>query len=96
MPVHERRNSTRFPVLKGATYIVGDWPRGWQYHQLGRRRADRKHDELPEDLGLTFDGGRSIRECRVVWRTVTENRREICSAMIDSPSMTSDQYKALA
>jgi hypothetical protein len=28
--------------------------------------------ELPEDLGLTFDGGRSIRECRVVWRTVSE------------------------
>jgi len=28
--------------------------------------------ELPDDLGLTFDGGYSIRQCRVVWRTMTE------------------------
>jgi PilZ domain-containing protein len=28
--------------------------------------------ELPDDLGLTFDGGYSIRPCKVIWRTVTE------------------------
>jgi len=26
--------------------------------------------DLPADLGLTFDGGRSFRPCRVVWRSV--------------------------
>lgn len=28
--------------------------------------------ELPDDLGLTFDNGYSIRPCKVIWRTVTE------------------------
>jgi hypothetical protein len=28
--------------------------------------------DLPEGLGLTFDGGYSIRPCKVIWRTVTE------------------------
>lgn len=28
--------------------------------------------DLPDDLGLTFDGGRSFRSCRVVWRSVIE------------------------
>jgi hypothetical protein len=26
---------------------------------------------LPEAVGLTFDGGRTVRACQVVWRRVT-------------------------
>jgi hypothetical protein len=28
--------------------------------------------ELPEAFGLTFDGGYSLRPCRIVWRTSNE------------------------
>lgn len=28
--------------------------------------------DLPEGLTMTFDGGRTLRSCRIVWRTVNE------------------------
>ena len=27
---------------------------------------------LPEDVAITFDGGRTCRPCRVAWRTLSE------------------------
>ena len=32
--------------------------------------------ELPEVLEMTFDGGRSIRPCRLVWRTFSRTGAE--------------------
>jgi hypothetical protein len=76
MPVQERRNSTRSRVLKGAKIILGASSVidcvVRNVTNSGARVQIANTVELPEDLGLTFDGGRSIRDCRVVWRTVTE------------------------
>jgi len=74
--VQERRNSTRSRVLKGAKIILGASSVidcvVRNVTNSGARVQIANTVELPEDLGLTFDGGRSIRDCRVVWRTVTE------------------------
>ena len=74
MSVQGRRNSTRSRVLRGAKIILGmssvmDCVVR-NVTKSGARLQIPNTVELPEDLGLTFDGGRSIRECRVVWRTV--------------------------
>ena len=74
--MQERRNSTRSRVLKGAKIILGASSVidcvVRNVTNSGARVQIANTVELPEDLGLTFDGGRSIRDCRVVWRTVTE------------------------
>jgi hypothetical protein len=76
MPVQGRRNSTRSRVLRGAKIILGTSSVMdcvvRNVTKSGARLQITNTVELPEDLGLTFDGGRSIRECRVVWRTVSE------------------------
>jgi len=76
MPVQERRNSTRSRVLKGAKIILGASSVidcvVRNVTNSGARVQIANTVVLPEDLGLTFDGGRSVRDCRVVWRTVTE------------------------
>jgi hypothetical protein len=35
---------------------------------------------LPQDFEMTFDGGRSIRPCRLVWRTLNETGVEFVQA----------------
>lgn len=74
--MQERRNSTRSRVLKGAKIILGASSVidcvVRNVTNSGARVQIANTVELPDDLGLTFDGGRSIRDCRVVWRTVTE------------------------
>jgi hypothetical protein len=76
MPVQERRNSTRSRVLKGAKIILGTSSVidcvVRNVTNSGARVQIANTVELPDDLALTFDGGYSIRQCRVVWRTVTE------------------------
>jgi hypothetical protein len=76
MPVQERRNSTRSRVLKGAKIILGTSSVidcvVRNVTNSGARVQIANTVELPDDLGLTFDGGYSIRQCRVVWRTMTE------------------------
>jgi len=76
MPVQERRNSARSRILKGAKIILGTSSVidcvVRNVTNSGARVQIANTVELPDDLGLTFDGGRSIRQCRVVWRTVTE------------------------
>ena len=74
--MHERINSMRSKVLKGAKIILGTSSVidcvVRNVTNTGARVELANTVELPEDLGLTFDGGRSIRPCKVVWRTVTE------------------------
>ena len=66
----------RSKVLKGAKIILGTSSVidcvVRNVTNTGARVELANTVELPEDLGLTFDGGRSIRSCKVVWRTGTE------------------------
>ena len=66
----------RSKVLKGAKIILGTSSVidcvVRNVTNTGARVELANTVEFPEDLGLTFDGGRSIRPCKVVWRTMTE------------------------
>lgn len=74
--MHERRNSARSRILKGAkiilrtTSVIDCVVRN--VTNTGARVQLPNTVDLPANLGLTFDGGRSIRPCRVIWRSVTE------------------------
>jgi len=35
--------------------------------------------DLPEKLEMTFDGGQTIRRCRIVWRTLNETGIKLCA-----------------
>ena len=72
----ERRKAGRSRVLKGAKLVVG---RSAiidcvvrNLTNKGARVQIANTVELPKDFEMTFDGGYSIRPCRLVWRTVTE------------------------
>jgi hypothetical protein len=73
--MQERRNSSRSRVLKAAKLVLGT-SSVIDCIVCNVTNAARieiaKTVELPEVLGLSFDGGFSIRPCRIVWRTVTE------------------------
>ena len=75
-PMKERRKSTRSRVLRGAKIVLGTSSVidcvVRNVTNSGARVQIANTVELPEDLGLTFDGGFSVRPCRIVWRTVTE------------------------
>ena len=75
--VQERRKSARSRVLKGAKLVflgtssvidcvVRNVTNG------GARVQIANTVDLPEPFGLTFDGGHSVRPCRIAWRTFTE------------------------
>ena len=72
----ERRKSTRSRVLRGSKIVLGTASVidcvVRNVTNSGARVQIANTVELPEDLGLTFDGGFSVRPCRIVWRTVTE------------------------
>jgi len=74
--VQERRKSGRSRVLKGAKLVVGTTSvvdcvvRNVTNAAARIQIANRV--ELPEALGLTFDGGYTVRSCRIAWRTLTE------------------------
>ena len=74
--MQERRRSGRSRVLKGAKIVFGKTSLMdcivRNVTNSGARLQIANTVELPEDLGLTLDGGYSIRSCRIVWRTVTE------------------------
>jgi hypothetical protein len=67
-------------VLKGAKIVVGKSSvidcAVRNVTNSGARVQIANTVDLPDDLGLTFDGGRSFRPCRVVWRSVTETGLE--------------------
>ena len=72
----ERRKSGRSRVLKGAKLVLG---RSAiidcvvrNLTNKGARLQIANTVDLPRDFEMTFDGGYSIRPCRLIWRTVTE------------------------
>jgi hypothetical protein len=74
--VAERRISGRSRVLKSAkvildrSSIIDCVVRNLT--NKGARLQIANTVDLPKDFEMTFDGGYSIRPCRLVWRTVTE------------------------
>ena len=76
MAVAERRKSGRSRVLKSAKLVLG---RSAiidcvvrNLTNKGARLQIANTVDLPREFEMTFDGGYSIRQCRVVWRTMTE------------------------
>jgi hypothetical protein len=74
--VQERRKIVRSRVLKGAKIVLGNSSlidcTVRNVTSAGARVQIANTVELPNGLGLTFDGGHSIRPCKVIWRSVTE------------------------
>jgi hypothetical protein len=74
--MQERRRSARSRVVKGAKLVLGaslviDCVVR-NLTNVGARIQISNTTDLPESLELTFDGGRSYRPCRIVWRTTNE------------------------
>ena len=63
-------------VLKGAKIILGTSSVidcvVRNVTNSGARLQIANTIELPEGLSLTFDGGYSMRPCKVIWRSVAE------------------------
>jgi len=70
--MQERRAGARCRVLKGAKLILGTSSLlDCLVHNLTNRGATieiANAADLPENLSMTFDGGRTIRPCRLAWR----------------------------
>jgi hypothetical protein len=71
--MRERRKCLRLPVFKSAKLVV---KKSVVFDcvvrdltNIGARIGIPNTIFLPEALEITFDGGRSIRPCRLVWRT---------------------------
>ena len=72
----ECRKYPRMQVLKGAKIVLGassildcvvrDLTNG------GARVKIPNAMNLPDEVAITFDGGRTCRPCRVAWRTLNE------------------------
>lgn len=72
----DRRSTPRSRVLKGAKLVLGT---SFLLDCVVRNVTNsgaRIHlpstVDLPEEFALTFDGGYSIRPCRIIWRSITE------------------------
>ena len=78
--MQERRKFIRSRVLKSAKLIVG--PASLidcvvrNLNTAGVRVQIPSTADLPEGLTMTFDGGRTMRSCRIVWRTLNETGLE--------------------
>ena len=72
----ERRKLARSRVLKGAKLVVGSTSTidcvVRNVTNVGARIEIANTIELPDSLGLSFNGGFTVRPCRVAWRSVTE------------------------
>jgi hypothetical protein len=71
----ERRRLSRSRILKGAKLVLGKTSMldciVRNVTTTGARIEISSATRLPEAVGLTFDGGRTVRACQVVWRRVT-------------------------
>ena len=78
--MQERRKSARSRVLKDAKLVVGNSSVidcvVRNVTNAGARVQIANTIELPEAFGLTFDGGYTVRPCRIAWRTLTETGLE--------------------
>jgi len=74
--MQERRKSARSRVLKGAKLVLGKSSvidcRVRNATKAGARIQIGNTIELPEVLGLSFDGGHKVQPCRIAWRALTE------------------------
>jgi len=74
--MQERRKRTRSRVLKRAKLVRGKSSMidgvVRNLTNVGARIEVPSTIDLPEAFDLTFDGGRSMRPCRLVWRTLNE------------------------
>ena len=72
----ESRKHPRMRVLKGAKIILGASSVldcvVRDLTNVGVRVKIPNTVNLPEDVAITFDGGRTCRSCRVAWRTLSE------------------------
>ena len=74
--MQERRKRGRAQVIKNAKLVLGtssvvDCVVS-NLTNTGARVEVPNTIALPDNLVLTFDGGRSMRSCRLVWRTLDE------------------------
>ena len=71
--MQERRERPRSRVLKSAKFVLSKSSVFdcvvRDLTNVGAGIEIPNAVDLPEVLGMTFDGGRSIRPCRIVWRT---------------------------
>lgn len=78
----ERRKSGRSRVLKRAKLVLGSSSVldcvVRNLTNVGARIEIPNTVSLPEKLDVTFDGGRSVRPCRLVWRTLKVTGVEFC------------------
>ena len=74
--MQERRKITRTRVLEGAKLLLGKSSvRDCVVRDLTNAGAGVEVPntiDLPEVLDLTFNGGRSLRPCRLVWRKINK------------------------
>jgi hypothetical protein len=74
--MQERRKITRTRVLKGAKFLLGNSSvRDCVVRDLTNAGAGVEVPntiDLPEALDLTFNGSRSSRRCRLVWRRISK------------------------
>jgi hypothetical protein len=88
--MQERRKCARSRVLKSAKLVVGTTSLvDCVVHDLtnvGARIEISDTLNLADALDMTFDGGRSIRQCRVVWRTLNVVGVEFSERARQSPT----------
>ena len=81
--MQERRKSARLRVLKNVKVIVGNSSVidcfVSNLTSAGVRIMISNTTDLPEKLEMTFDGGQTIRRCRIVWRTLNETGIKFCA-----------------
>jgi hypothetical protein len=74
--MQERRKMTRTRVLKGAKFLLGKSSvRDCVVRNLTNAGAGVEVAntlDLPDDLNLTFDGNRTSRQCRLIWRKLNK------------------------
>ena len=83
----ERRKLFRSRVLKNAKFFLGTSSVVdcivRNLTDLGARVQISHTAELPEKLTITFDRGRTLRSCRIVWRNPTEAGLEFVRHGVD-------------
>ena len=73
--MRERRRVRRIHVFKSAKVTFNGSLRDCivrDLSSLGARLAFVSTAYIPDDFSLTFDSARTLRACRVTWRTATE------------------------
>jgi PilZ domain len=73
--MRERRRVRRIQIYKSAQVVFNGSLRDCVVRDIssgGARLAFVSTAFIPDKLALTFDAARTLRQCRVAWRTTTE------------------------